>query len=368
MTGGQPDRVPCTPDMSNMVPCRLTGKPFWDIYLHQDPPLWQAYLDAVDYFGIDAWFFEGRLDFQYNGDVRFQKEIVSRTAERIVERTRIVTPRGDLFSETTYPIADSPTSTKKPIADLGEQLHLMRYLLREPIGYTTETAHRQKAAIGDRHAFGTHVCYPGFQLWMIFLENGLDQLAYAMHDGPELLDELHGLHERVVLREVEMIIDSGQFDFLLLGGSGSVTMASPLLFDRYAFPTIQKICRICKEAGLPTMLHSCGRETHIVKRCAEESDLDCINPLEVQPMGDCTLSELKQTYGKKIALMGNLHTTDVMLRGTAEQVGDAARQCKPRPQSAADEELDCKWDLPRRLCRLGAERPTAARRRSTAAA
>ena len=29
----QPDSVPVTPDMSNMIPCRLTGKPFWDIYL-----------------------------------------------------------------------------------------------------------------------------------------------------------------------------------------------------------------------------------------------------------------------------------------------------------------------------------------------
>jgi len=54
MRGGTPDRVPCTPDFSNMIPCRLTGKPFWDIYLHNDPPLWQAYLDAADFFGIDG--------------------------------------------------------------------------------------------------------------------------------------------------------------------------------------------------------------------------------------------------------------------------------------------------------------------------
>jgi hypothetical protein len=65
MTGGKPDRVPCTPDMSNMIPCRLTGRLFWDIYLHGTPPLWEAYLRAADHFGIDAWFFYGGLDFQY---------------------------------------------------------------------------------------------------------------------------------------------------------------------------------------------------------------------------------------------------------------------------------------------------------------
>lgn len=37
------DRVPVCPDLSNMVPCRLTGKPFWDMYLFQDPPMWQVY-------------------------------------------------------------------------------------------------------------------------------------------------------------------------------------------------------------------------------------------------------------------------------------------------------------------------------------
>ena len=38
----EPDVVPVAPDMSNMIPCRLTGKPFWDVYLHEDPPLWKG--------------------------------------------------------------------------------------------------------------------------------------------------------------------------------------------------------------------------------------------------------------------------------------------------------------------------------------
>ncbi len=50
MKGGQADCVPVVPDMSNMIPVRLTGKPFWDIYLYQNPPLWLAYIDAVIWF------------------------------------------------------------------------------------------------------------------------------------------------------------------------------------------------------------------------------------------------------------------------------------------------------------------------------
>ncbi len=42
-------------DISNMIPCRLTGKPFWDIYLYKDPPLWKVFINAVRYFGCDGW-------------------------------------------------------------------------------------------------------------------------------------------------------------------------------------------------------------------------------------------------------------------------------------------------------------------------
>jgi uroporphyrinogen decarboxylase len=62
----------------------------------------------------------------------------------------------------------------------------------------------------------------------------------------------------------------------------------------------------------------------MVKWCAEETDLSCINPLETPPMGDCDLRDLKEKYGDKICLMGNLHTTDVMLFGTPADVERAA--------------------------------------------
>ena len=41
-------------------------------------------------------------------------------------------------------------------------------------------------------------------------------------------------------------------------------------------------------------------------------------------MGDCDLAEVKRAHGDRIALMGNLHTTDVMLRGTPQDVERAA--------------------------------------------
>jgi len=75
------------------------------------------------------------------------------------------------------------------------------------------------------------------------------------------------------------------------------------------------------------MLHSCGKQKELVKICAEETDLDAINPLEIPPMGDCDLGEIKRLYGDGLALMGNVHTTEVMLRGTPDDVEAAVKQC-----------------------------------------
>src|SRR5512138_213833 len=54
LRGEIPDCVPVAPDFSNMIPARLTGKPFWDLYLYNDPPIWEAYIEAAKHFDIDA--------------------------------------------------------------------------------------------------------------------------------------------------------------------------------------------------------------------------------------------------------------------------------------------------------------------------
>jgi uroporphyrinogen decarboxylase len=72
-------------------------------------------------------------------------------------------------------------------------------------------------------------------------------------------------------------------------------------------------------------IHSCGPEKALVKMMAEETGLTVIDPLEIAPMGDCDLAELKRLYGHKLTLKGNLHTTEVMLLGTPETVRAASR-------------------------------------------
>jgi uroporphyrinogen decarboxylase len=321
MNNQQPDRVPVAPDISNMIPCRLTGKPFWEVYYFADPPLWRAYIDAVKYFGLDGWFTEGAMQYQWPGERYAAIEDMRKTAERWVVRTRGRIDGESYHEEMTYYVGDPPTLTLKPISDLTWSLLEKWFAL--PVGYNPSLLHQQRQELGELGAFGVSLGYPGFQAWFGLFRGGVMDLSewyYFRHDDVERLRQLH---ERQVIRQMDMILNERP-DFVLLGGSGTVTLQSPKIARELSFPTIQKLTHMAREAGVPTMLHSCGKERELIRWCAEESDLNCINPLEIPPMGDCDLAEVKRAHGHQIALMGNLHTTDVMLRGTPQDVEQAA--------------------------------------------
>lgn len=329
----KPDRVPVAPDISNMVPARLTGRPFFDIYVDSNPPLWKAYLDAVRYYGIDGWFIYGDMQFQNPGTTFAGRSGVPR--ERILYSNRtperwVIGYEGRLGPctytyEVTYYLADSPTVTIKPIKDIDADWELIKWWYAAPVGYDPSLIREQRKELGELGALGVTVCYPGLQYWVSAdFGGGLPPMTYWYYDKHDMIMELTAMHDLRAVKEMEIVLDERP-DFVLLGGSGTITMQGPRLARELALPTITKLSRMAKEAGVPTMLHSCGKERALVEMCAEETDLNCINPLEVPPQGDCDLAELKRKYGHKMSLMGNLHTTSVMLMGTPEEVAAASR-------------------------------------------
>ena len=131
--------------------------------------------------------------------------------------------------------------------------------------------------------------------------------------------ELIELNEKQAVKMVEMAVDA-KVESVLTGGSGSITLQSPELWRIFSLPTLKKIGEMCRSGGVISGIHSCGKEEYLIKTVAEETEIDYVNPLEIPPMGDCVLADIKQKYGGKLALMGNIHTTDTMLNGTPELV------------------------------------------------
>jgi len=324
---GQADRVPVAPDISCMIPTKRTGKPSWDVNLFKNPPLWKAYLEAAGHFGFDAWFTYGKIDYKTSASADWRIEHTYLEDEDRMFRRATLEAGGKTFTkEDICPRSDPPTPVKKIIDDFADDWpKIKNYLFPDITGYSSETFELQREAVGDSGVFGVFNETPGISEWFHLMAGGLEATVFALTDYPELFEELMEIHRRNVMQRLEIICELKP-DFVLLGSSGSITMASPELYRKWSLPSLKAQTRMCAEAGIPTMLHSCGKEYDLVKMSAEETDLNCINPLEIPPMGDCVLARVKKDFGDRISLMGNIHTTDVMLNGTVEEVENAARK------------------------------------------
>jgi uroporphyrinogen decarboxylase len=295
--------------------------------LYGKPTLFEAYCKAAEYYGIDGWnvVWSG-VDFIHKNPSGSSASIVSQTDERIVQRIRYDTPYGDLFETVTYFKDNPPSKTEKMIKDIEKDFPKLKHLhANEITGVDASNVAEFKKMTGDNGVFTLSVGYPGMQTWNECFEGNLQSAVYAYYDHPEIFDEWAELIDRDVVRQAELYLGLKP-DLLLLGGSGTLTLSSPELVRKYALPTIKKVCRMAKQAGVLTMLHSCGKSMAFLDMLVNETELDCVNPLEAPPMGDVDLAEVKKLYGNRIALMGNLQTTTVMLRGTPEDVEKAAKK------------------------------------------
>jgi len=325
LAGEIPDCVPVCPDISNMVPARLTGKPFWDLYVYQDPPLWKAHMDALKHFEIDGGFEVYWVGAPYNDNG------TRRPVERIVDRRKDGSFVTQPFSESSgewgryvrVHTADNPPASGVLPEKIGlpaapstwEEIEGVKPW---PTGMALWKLMREE--MGDQGILGMGC---GATTCMISKPEGV----YAYHDNPE---EFHAQRDRrieVVEQNMEKIAQLDvKPDFLLCGGSGSMIWQSPETFREISLPVLKRATELAHDLGIPTHVHSCGPEKELVRMAAEETLLTCVDPLEIPPMGDCDLAELKKRYGRDLVLKGNLHTTEVMLRGSVADVRAASKQ------------------------------------------
>ena len=303
---GTPDRVPSTPDISIMIPTLLSGAYFYDPI-----DITMAYIKAARHFEIDGWMFNGSLNYKTNSKITFETKTIKDTYDVKEYLTIMHTPDGDLTSKTVAPRDVPSTTTEKFVKDIKEDYKKLRHMFTfEYLDYDKTYYLEQKKEMGDTGMICCFIDCPGFQHYSGWMD--LEELTYAYYDYPEIFEEICELHHKQCIRKMELATDAG-VESILTGGSGSITLQSPDLFRKLSLPTIKEITKMAKEAGIVSGIHSCGKEYSLIEMCANETDLDYVNPIEVRPQGDCDLADIKNKFGSKLALMGNLHTSRVML-------------------------------------------------------
>ncbi len=124
---------------------------------------------------------------------------------------------------------------------------------------------------------------------------------------------------------LELAADEGA-DILLTGDDYAHRLAplmSPEHFREFVLPYLQETVDVAKEKGVPFMKHTDGNLWPIMDDIVN-TGLDALDPLE--PMAAMDIGKVKEQYGDRIALAGNVDCGELLSRGTAEEVVEAVKE------------------------------------------
>jgi len=328
---GKPDRVPVCPDISVMVPAKMTGKPFYDLFLDgREHNGWtsatyaEAYVDAVRHFGIDGWYIYGGLkEIRPPGTPEFVGTVESAPDRKIVRRT-CNTREGPLDEVELYFADEPPWRDVKPIKDLRRDFERFMLFMRSG-GWEWEKEFVDRDRIGENGVYVAMV--PVFQDWWFHHRHGgFDQCVQDFTDDPDFMEGVHEFWMEWALAYLAANLAAKPDEIMLGGSSASLSVSSPTLFRRFELPFIKKASRMCRDAGIISHLHICGRSWKLVEIVAAETDVDVMEPMEEPPGGDVDIAEAKRRVGGKLCIKGNINTFDFMINATPDQVRDKCKR------------------------------------------
>jgi uroporphyrinogen decarboxylase len=327
------DHVPVAPDISVMVPVRLAGRPFDEMFLDgkrhngwTSASVAQAYADAVKYYGMDGWYIYGSLAEIAPPDRPRWRDVYRRCAEGGQLKESVAdTPYGPLTQKMRYYPDEPPWETEKPIKDVKRDWPRLRALMGEDRAWRWECKFADRDRIGELGVYSVAIGIP--QDWWFFQRNGgYNTMFFDFTDEPDVMQEVMEFYTAYALARLKAAL-AARPDEIMLGGSASSLSASSVRnFRKYDLPFIQQAAALCKEAGVYSHLHICGKSAKLVPIIAEETDVDVMEPLEEPPGGDVDLAEIKRRYGHRLCLKGNINTFGFMLNATPAQVEEKAKR------------------------------------------
>ncbi len=148
----------------------------------------------------------------------------------------------------------------------------------------------------------------------------------AAKTNPDIIDRLHEIAGNYHLGWVKNCIDIGaDIIFVTTDIATSVgPMLSPKDTERFIMPYNKKIIQYTKSRGIPCLRHTDGNIWQIFDILVD-AGYDAIHPID--PVAGMDLGEVKEKYGNKICIMGNVDCAHLLTWGTTDEVRDAVQKC-----------------------------------------
>ena len=163
------------------------------------------------------------------------------------------------------------------------------------------------------------VCHPNDQAYLpVFLE--------AMVVEPKLIDRFFETTTEGILPILEAQLDMGVDG--ILGATDwcfkTGPIMSPQMFRRFLVPHLKTIVQITHRYNKPFIKHLDGNTESILPLLIDEVGIDAYHSIE--PTAGMDIGKLKQQYGKRLSLWGNIDCGEVLASGTPEHIRQKVKE------------------------------------------
>ncbi len=162
-------------------------------------------------------------------------------------------------------------------------------------------------------------------MWSAYL-NGIDNLLMNFLAEPELAEMLLDKVLEANLQTARRAIQAGA-DIIVLGddyASNIGPLFSPDVFDAFILPRLQRMIDCIHEEGGLAVKHTDGNIWKIIDPIVN-TGIDGLNPME--PVAGMDIGDVKEKYGGKVCLLGNIDCAHLLPHGSTEEVEEAVREC-----------------------------------------
>ncbi len=162
-------------------------------------------------------------------------------------------------------------------------------------------------------------------MWSAFL-NGIDELLMNFLSAPafahRLLDKVLDVNIRIARRAIR-----AGADVVMLGDDYAGTQGplfSPAVFKEFILPRLMRMVEVIHEEGAKVIKHSDGNLWPILDMIVK-AGIDGIHPIE--PIAGMDIGEVKQRFGNRVCVLGNIDCSALLSRGTEAEVEAAVKEC-----------------------------------------
>ena len=194
----------------------------------------------------------------------------------------------------------------------------LHYLTTEHIGRTAEYI---RELSGDRFMILAH----GDGTLGIPDGNGLYELSYALFETPdEMHDQCRRMADEAIARN-DYLLSHGLDGFILCSDYcfNQGPFMSPAMFSEFITPYLRDIIAAIRARGGYAIKHTDGNIMPIIDQLAS-CNPHALHSLD--PMAGVDIRVVKEQYGDRLALCGNVHCA-AMQTGSEQDVIDSAEYC-----------------------------------------